>query len=53
MVELVGFIRPIPNTKPVALQTFYLNTDLHGFNGLKVFHFMGLKLKKTLENPFK
>jgi hypothetical protein len=27
----------VPNFKPFPLQTLYLNTDFHGFNGLKGF----------------
>ena len=30
----------ILNSKPISLQAFHLNTDFHGFKGLKGFHFL-------------
>ena len=41
------------NSKSVSLLTLYLNTDFHGLKGLKGFLFIGLKIEKTLKNPFK
>ena len=47
-------VKPAANTMPVSLPPFYLNTDFHGFKGLKGFGFQQLKLEmKSLKNPFK